>query len=146
MKRNPLAHKFDVLGRVTGARRLLAGRQLEEPARACPVVKSRGERRGPKRITFEFVGGRRDGRTISSDSSDRKEAFEAECFFLMTERGEVGRRFIGLADYAKGVLHTQGLVTRRSAEPEKYEVFMNLKTGSGIQIRCRSVSEKAPAR
>ena len=95
------------------------------------------------RITFEFVGGKRDGKTVCSESADQKEAFEAKCFYLMTHRGEIGQRFIGLSDYAKGLLHTQSLVRfARSSAPEKYEVVTNMRGRGDVRVRCQNVPEK----
>jgi hypothetical protein len=51
-------------------------------------------------ITFEFLEGFMDGRTVSTDSEDENEAMLAPAYSAFTEGGKVGKRFVLVSDFA----------------------------------------------
>ncbi len=103
-----------------------------------------------KKITFEFVGGFMNGKTLVGEltgSANAKSGDEVARHYYSTDRGTVGKRFWSASDYMVDTLKHHGgdvaALRAASLDPrfqcDHYEVIERRENGDGVIVRAKYV-------
>jgi len=95
------------------------------------------------KITFEFVGGPHDGRTLEGVVG---EGSDAERHFLFSNWGTVGQRFKVASDYAVETLAKERLkeVKQHHFQRHFYVVTEHLEDSGEVWVRAKHLPQAAP--
>jgi hypothetical protein len=96
------------------------------------------------KITFEFVGGPHDGKTVIGCLGD---GTDAERFYVCTNRGRLGQRFKVASDYAVETLTREQLKedTRHHFQQHFYVVTQRTEAKDGDCVLVRAEYLPRPA-
>jgi hypothetical protein len=97
-----------------------------------------------QRIIFELTGGPFDGVTYDSDAGmlERHSEFRANAFYTVTNKGEIGKRCMIIADHAWNMLEELGPeITDKIGPfpPHVYEVFERIEEPYEVYVRAKYI-------
>ena len=96
------------------------------------------------KVRIDFVGGFMDGHSVCNMSSDANESAWAGTYYVMTEKGTVGKRF---RTYGGAVLDglragvPNGMTTRGFDRNRYYQIAERIEEDGGLLLRARYVGQ-----
>lgn len=99
-------------------------------------------------ITFTFDGGPFEGSHVYDSAKPKHQlTFEEQLirgFYVLSQKGQVGKRFGGASPYAMEHMRTAPIEEMPATSPHYYEIVNRMSYSEGVIIQCKYMGTTKP--